>query len=50
MSKFSDMLIEIEEMLVSGRFTAEQVANFFGMPLQDIQLIEDRINGPKEGV
>ena len=36
MSKFKDMIIEIEEMLASGEYTFDQIANFFGIPVESV--------------
>ena len=39
MSKFKDMIIDIEEMSASGKFTVNQIADFFGIPVDAVAAI-----------
>ena len=39
MSKFKDMIIDIEADLERGKLSFQQIADFYGIPVADVELI-----------
>jgi len=39
MSKFKDMIIDIEEMLKEGGRSYQQIADYFGIPVESVAAI-----------
>lgn len=39
MSKFKDMIIDIQEDLERGKLSFQKIADFYGIPVADVELI-----------
>jgi hypothetical protein len=49
MSKFKDMMIEVQEMLEYNKYSYREVADMFGITVADVERIDEIMNG-EEGV
>jgi len=49
MSKFKDMMIDVQEVLQYNKYSYREVADMFGISVADVERIDEIMNG-EEGV
>jgi predicted XRE-type DNA-binding protein len=48
MSKFKDMMIDVQEMLEYNKYSYREVADMFGITVADVERIDEIMNGKEE--
>jgi len=50
MSKFKDMIIDIEADLERGKLSFQQIADFYGIPVGDVEVIAKEVMNQFEAI